>query len=402
MSSAPWRRSDLLPLADPVEGGRVDGWGWHLDGHTHGMSLDGLRTEIRTEVARVTAPVKGFVVSRPKVPSVALVAVPEEPRLRTVAEVPELAEVTLAREEESLSHQVATQRKPAILLGVLGALVAPFMLILGVVSLPLLLVGVDGVLPFLENRRRLRLLRADPAGFLGDLDLALRFQYWLAVTRQGWDWRTWGLVGAWAGLFLLQLATGLEASVGAAALVKPRLLQEPWRLLTGAFLHGSLMHLAMNGFGMLALGPMVERLADRRMLAPLWVGGALAGSLVSWAWQPQGSSVGASGGLMALIGYLACLGHTHRGDLPREFRREQVRSILLVVLLGVLAYRMIDNGGHLGGLLLGLAVGGVHHRRCTPLPLPPTPALRALDLLSLALASAAAGFTALRLLGLAG
>lgn len=374
----------------------MEGWGWHQEGRTHGMSLEGLREEVRTEVARVTAPVKGFVVSRPKVPSVALVAVPEDPRLRTVAEVPELAEVTLAREEEALAHLLATQRKPAVISGVLGALAAPFVVMMGALSLPLLMMGLDGVLPFLENRRRLKRLHADPDAFLKDLDLALRFQFWLAVARPGWDWRTWAFTGAWTGLFLLQLVIGLEASVSAAALVKPRLAQEPWRLLTGACLHGSLMHLAMNGLGMLALGPMVERLADRRILAPLWVGGALAGGLVSWAWQPQGASVGASGGLMALIGYLACLGHTHRADLPREFRSNQVRSILTVALLGALAWKVIDNGGHLGGLILGLVAGGVHHLRGTALPLAPSLRLRVLDVLSLLLAGAAILLTLLK------
>jgi rhomboid family GlyGly-CTERM serine protease len=65
------------------------------------------------------------------------------------------------------------------------------------------------------------------------------------------------------------------------------LLSEPWRLLTGHFVHLSLLHAMLNGVALLLLGRLF---ADRLRVGELWaiLGGApILISLVFWAALPE-------------------------------------------------------------------------------------------------------------------
>jgi membrane associated rhomboid family serine protease len=134
---------------------------------------------------------------------------------------------------------------------------------------------------------------------------------------------------------------------------------EVWRLLTAGLVHGGAFHLMMNGAVLANLGGFVERLVGgRRMLLVLW-GGVLAGSLASYATNPN-PSVGISGGLFALVGALLAIGLRHRRTLPAPARRMLVRAPIEIVVLNValgLAIPFIDNAAHLGGLAAGVLLG---------------------------------------------
>jgi membrane associated rhomboid family serine protease len=140
---------------------------------------------------------------------------------------------------------------------------------------------------------------------------------------------------------------------------------EVWRLLTAGLVHGGAFHLFMNGAVLANLGGFVERLLGaRRMLLVLW-GGVLAGSLASFATNPN-RSVGISGGLFALVGTLLAVGLRHRRALPAPARRMLVRAPIEIIVLNLalgLAIPIIDNAAHLGGLAAGFLLGlvlGVH------------------------------------------
>jgi membrane associated rhomboid family serine protease len=138
---------------------------------------------------------------------------------------------------------------------------------------------------------------------------------------------------------------------------------EVWRLLTAGLVHGSVLHLALNGMFLSNLGGFFERLAGpRRMLAVLW-GGVLAGSLASFALNPH-PSVGISGGLFAIVGAILAAGLRLRRTLPPPARRMLVRAPVEIIVLNLalgLALPIVDNTAHVGGLvsgvLLGLALG---------------------------------------------
>jgi membrane associated rhomboid family serine protease len=134
---------------------------------------------------------------------------------------------------------------------------------------------------------------------------------------------------------------------------------EVWRLLTAGLVHGGALHLVMNAAVLSNVGAFVERLlGSGRMLAVLW-GGVLAGSLASFATNPQ-RSVGISGGLFALVGALLVVGVRHRRALPPPARRMLVRAPIEIIVLNValgLALPVIDNAAHLGGLGAGILLG---------------------------------------------
>lgn len=82
-------------------------------------------------------------------------------------------------------------------------------------------------------------------------------------------------------------------------------LFRPWQLLTYAFLHGGLTHLAFNMFGLWMFGSELERVwGPRRMLHFYLVSVLVAAvaQLLVTAWLgAQAPTVGASGGLFGLL-----------------------------------------------------------------------------------------------------
>jgi membrane associated rhomboid family serine protease len=169
---------------------------------------------------------------------------------------------------------------------------------------------------------------------------------------------TAALLAALAALAALQHAVGLEESIRAAGLVKRAVRSgEAWRLATAPFLHGGLAHVLMNGWALWNLGPVTEVVGHRSHLAIVFLASALAGSVASYRLMPTGVSVGASGGLMGLLGYLVVLGLRRRPLLPPRFLRSLGTSVLLMAAVGWAFRDVIDNAAHGGGLVAGMALG---------------------------------------------
>jgi len=82
---------------------------------------------------------------------------------------------------------------------------------------------------------------------------------------------------------------------------------EPWQLLTSAFLHGGLPHIAINMFVLYSFGRMVERAVGSGRFAVLYFASVLAAGvvqlLVVTATADQGAvpTVGASGGVFGVL-----------------------------------------------------------------------------------------------------
>jgi membrane associated rhomboid family serine protease len=126
-----------------------------------------------------------------------------------------------------------------------------------------------------------------------------------------------------------------------------------WRLITAAFLHGSIIHLGMNMLFLWWIGsPMEQMLGRARFLAVYLVSG-LAGSAGALLLSDPGQvTVGASGAIWGLLG----------AALVFETQRTYVLggsalSIIILNLLFTFAVPGISIGGHLGGLVGGAACG---------------------------------------------
>lgn len=149
-----------------------------------------------------------------------------------------------------------------------------------------------------------------------------------------------------------------------------------WRLITATFLHANLIHIFFNSYALFALGPESERIyGTGRFLALYFIAG-LGGSVASYLFSPA-PSVGASGAIFGLIGGLGVFFYLSRRALG-EFARAQVQSMAAIAMInlfiGFASPGVIDNWGHMGGLVAGAAVGAALAPRLTldPQLYPPT------------------------------
>lgn len=152
---------------------------------------------------------------------------------------------------------------------------------------------------------------------------------------------------------------------------------EWWRLLTSSFLHGGLVHLAMNGWALIVLGPTVERSLGSVRFAALYLLAELASSLaVCLVYDPRMPVVGGSGAIFGILGGIVALQMRH-GRHPLAFLdyegpRRMLGMIAIYLVIGAFL-PFISNTGHVGGLLGGFATTLVF---LVP-PRQPSPTLRA-------------------------
>jgi membrane associated rhomboid family serine protease len=123
---------------------------------------------------------------------------------------------------------------------------------------------------------------------------------------------------------------------------------EYYRLLTSAFLHANLLHLAMNMFALVTIGPPLERELGTGRFVALYVLSALGGSTLSFlVSEPTQLGVGASGAIFGLFGAFYVV--------SRRLGRETGQIVVLLVVNLVITFSVpvIDWRAHLGGLATG-------------------------------------------------
>jgi len=134
---------------------------------------------------------------------------------------------------------------------------------------------------------------------------------------------------------------------------------EWWRAATSVLLHTGLFHLGFNLLALFTAGPMLEEQYGKWLLPPIFFATAVAASIFSDA--VSGSAivtVGASGGIMGVIGCLAGIGHRIALDGPRRgrtLRNEMLLWSLFVIFFGFVVGA--DQWAHLGGFVAGAAIG---------------------------------------------
>ena len=136
-----------------------------------------------------------------------------------------------------------------------------------------------------------------------------------------------------------------------------------WQLISYAFLHGSLMHLAFNMYGVYMFGSAIERVLGPRRYLALYFGSALsAGAMQLIVTASLGSTaptVGASGALFGLL--VACAMYFPTATLQLIIPPMPIQMRWFVILYGGLELYLgvtgttsgIAHFAHLGGLLGG-------------------------------------------------
>jgi rhomboid protease GluP len=139
-----------------------------------------------------------------------------------------------------------------------------------------------------------------------------------------------------------------------------------WRLLTAAFVHVGIIHLATNMWCLWNLGLLGEPLLGPAGVVAVYGLTGIAGNLLSTAVHPQIVGAGASGAVFGLAGVLILLLKAKLLPVPPEEIRRLRKSVIYFALLNfviggtTMVLRtsiQIDNMAHLGGFLCGLALG---------------------------------------------
>lgn len=132
--------------------------------------------------------------------------------------------------------------------------------------------------------------------------------------------------------------------------------KEYYRLITSMFLHFGFEHLVNNMLILIFLGDALERLGGRFRYLLIYLGGGIAGNILSVMWDMRtGSfavSAGASGAVFAVIGALVFVVLRSKGRIEGMTGRRLIFMAVLSVLEGFTSSG-VDNSAHIGGMAAG-------------------------------------------------
>ena len=125
-----------------------------------------------------------------------------------------------------------------------------------------------------------------------------------------------------------------------------------YRLFTGMFLHGGLVHLLFNCYALYVIGSQVESFLGKFKFLVIYLVAGISGALFSMIFGGNYASIGASGAIFGLMGALVYFGYHYRVYLGNVVKSQIIPLIVLNLALGFFMTG-IDNFAHIGGLIGG-------------------------------------------------
>jgi rhomboid protease GluP len=135
---------------------------------------------------------------------------------------------------------------------------------------------------------------------------------------------------------------------------------EPWRILASNYLHGGIVHIALNMWCLWNLGALSELIFDAWTYVLIYTASGIGGSLASLWIHPVTVGVGASGAIFGLAGALIAALYLGHLPIPKSAVRGTLKSLVLFAVYNLFfgaAVGVIDNSAHIGGLVAGLLMG---------------------------------------------
>ena len=189
---------------------------------------------------------------------------------------------------------------------------------------------------------------------------------------------------AWSSIFTAPFDVDTLVRFGASA---SPLIQagQYWRLITGTFVHVTILHIALNMWCLWNLGLFGEPLLGKRGLVAVYLLTGTTGMMFSYAWSIASGQIalvaGASGAVFGIAGILIVLLSNRKLQVPweelRSLRRQVIFFAVANLVIGMTPQMLgmatpgqlklvhlnlnmlprIDNTAHMGGFLSGLALG---------------------------------------------
>ncbi len=128
-----------------------------------------------------------------------------------------------------------------------------------------------------------------------------------------------------------------------------------YRLITGIFLHGNILHLLFNCYALYVIGSQLESFLGKVKFIIIYLFSGLTGALFSMTFGGNYASIGASGAIFGLMGSLVYFGYHYRVYLGNVINSQIIPLIVLNLILGFLMSG-VDNFAHIGGLIGGTLI----------------------------------------------
>jgi rhomboid protease GluP len=128
-------------------------------------------------------------------------------------------------------------------------------------------------------------------------------------------------------------------------------------LITANWLHGSLLHIVFNMLALNTVAPLVMAEYGMFRMFTIYTLSGAAGFLLSVMGNVP-VTIGASAGLCGLIGALLYFGRSRGGPWGQRVYQQTSGWIISLALIGFLLPN-INNWGHAGGLVGGIALGWI-------------------------------------------
>jgi membrane associated rhomboid family serine protease len=135
-----------------------------------------------------------------------------------------------------------------------------------------------------------------------------------------------------------------------------------WRLVTSMFVHFGVLHIALNMWCLWNLGRAAEKLLGRFSYLLAYFVAGIFGSIASVYWHPQAAGAGASGAIFGLAGVLVSFVYLKKTPAHIQINRKMLGSLGTFVVYNLIfgaAIPGISNAAHIGGLVMGLAIGAL-------------------------------------------
>lgn len=137
-----------------------------------------------------------------------------------------------------------------------------------------------------------------------------------------------------------------------------------WRVLTSIFLHYGMLHIGMNMLGLYYLGPFVEQTLRRAKYLAVYFVSGIGSMLVIVALTvtgviPNGSTLGASGCIMGLVGATGAVLFQMWLRERSHVALQRLYRVILIVALQILfdiSTPEVSFTGHFAGTIIGFAV----------------------------------------------
>lgn len=132
---------------------------------------------------------------------------------------------------------------------------------------------------------------------------------------------------------------------------------EYYRLITCMFLHGGIIHIALNMYALVAIGPLIENIYGKSKYIIIYFISGIMSSFLSFKFS-QSISIGASGAIFGLLGAALIFGIKMKDRINKDYIFNIISVIVVNLIIGF-SIPNVDNFGHLGGLIGGILTSSI-------------------------------------------